>query len=161
MLERPQIACKTFLYRQSHSTRTWHSSREQQDRLILASPGRCQVRRQSANWEGLDGCAPCQAPHMVLNILFDAHAASMRSAFGAQTRCSSRPLRQRAVRVSAAAVQQQPPRSFKLAAAVCQMWQSHQQQTTSSTEQVSIHLGRLNTRSLENTALDGPLCACH
>jgi hypothetical protein len=57
-----------------------------------------------------------------------AHAVPLRSPFGAHTRCSSRPVRHRAVRVSAAAVQQQPPRSWKLAAAVCQIWQSHQTQ---------------------------------
>lgn len=119
--------------------------------------GRCV--RQSANWEGLAGCAPSQASHMVLNILFDAHAAPMRSAFGAQTRCSSRPLRQRAVRVSAAAVQQQPRRSFKLAAAVCQLWQSHQQQTASCAEQVSIH-GRVNTCS-PGRSISWPLMWLH
>jgi hypothetical protein len=39
------------------------------------------------------------------------------------------------VRVSAAAVQQ-PPRAWKLAAAVCQIWQSHQTQQVTP-EQVS------------------------
>lgn len=58
--------------------------------------------------------------------------------------------------MSAAAVQQQPPRSFKLAAAVCQMWQSHQQQMTSSAEQVSTQGGH----AALDAASDGPLCAC-